>query len=141
MSSKKKRTRRRRRPSSPWIKKLKETLWAIRVKAVKVSNHLDESPSCIITDSSDPTFQMINMMKQMGNKDLPTIKPILEVNPDHPIIEENEGHEKERRLQGCRPAAPGPGPDNGGPGGRGPSGYDQEPQQDSDKSSLVESTN
>jgi molecular chaperone HtpG len=29
---------------------------------------------------------MMNMMKQMGNTDLPKIKPILEVNPDHPII-------------------------------------------------------
>jgi molecular chaperone HtpG len=77
----------------PLVKKIKDTL-GDQVKAVKVSNHLNESPSCIITDSSDPTFQMINMMKQMGNKDLPSIKPILEVNPDHPIIEKMKGMKK-----------------------------------------------
>jgi molecular chaperone HtpG len=77
----------------PLIKKLKDAL-GDQIKEVKVSNHLDESPSCIITDSSDPTFQMINMMKQMGNKDIPTIKPILEVNPDHPIIKKMKDMKK-----------------------------------------------
>jgi len=70
----------------PLVKKIKKAL-GDQVKDVKASSHLDESPSCIITDSSDPTFQMQQMMKAMGQKELPTIKPILEINPKHPIIE------------------------------------------------------
>jgi molecular chaperone HtpG len=38
---------------APLVKKIKESL-GDQVKEVKVSTHLSESPSCIITDSSDP---------------------------------------------------------------------------------------
>ncbi len=70
----------------PVVEKIKKAL-GDRVKDVKVSIRLSDSPSCIVTDESDPTYQMHAMMKQMGRgDDLPEVKPILEINPDHPII-------------------------------------------------------
>lgn len=56
------------------------------VKDVKISNRLSDSPSCLIYDKNDPDFQMQQMMKQMGQDNLPKIKPILEINPDHEIF-------------------------------------------------------
>ena len=69
----------------PVVEKIKKALGE-RVKDVKVSVRLSDSPSCIVTDESDPTFKMAAMLKAMGQKDLPEIKPILEINPDHAIV-------------------------------------------------------
>ena len=57
-----------------------------RVKEVKLSKTLSgENPSCIVVDENDPSYQMIQMMKAMGQPG-PDLKPILEVNGDHPIV-------------------------------------------------------
>jgi molecular chaperone HtpG len=70
----------------PLLKKIKDAL-GDRVKDVKASSRLSGSPSCIVADENDPTVQMQHMLKAMGQKDLPEMKPILEINPKHPIIE------------------------------------------------------
>lgn len=57
-----------------------------RVKEVKLSKTLTaENPSCIVIDENDPGYQMMQMMRAMG-QDAPDLKPILEVNADHPIV-------------------------------------------------------
>jgi molecular chaperone HtpG len=68
----------------PVIEKLKKAL-GDRVKEVKLSRRLHDSPSCIVADENDPTMQMAQMLKAMG-QETPDIKPILEVNGDHPIV-------------------------------------------------------
>ena len=57
-----------------------------KVKDVKVSNRLNDSPSCIVADENDPTAQMQEMMRSMGQPDMPQIMPILEINPSHEIV-------------------------------------------------------
>ena len=69
----------------PVLKKIKNILGE-RVKDVILSNRLSESPSCIVADEHDPTAQMQELMRSMGQTDVPEIKPILELNPDHKII-------------------------------------------------------
>ena len=69
----------------PVLKKIKNILGE-KVKDVKLSNRLSESPSCIVADEHDPTAQMQELMRSMGQTDLPEIKPILELNPNHKII-------------------------------------------------------
>ena len=69
----------------PLIAKLKATL-GDRVKDVRVSVRLADSPSCVVTDESDPSFKMQQMMRAMGQKDIPAPKPTLEINPDHEIV-------------------------------------------------------
>ena len=57
-----------------------------RVKEVKLSKTLTaENPSCIVIDENDPGYQMMQMMRAMG-QDAPDLKPILEINADHPIV-------------------------------------------------------
>ncbi len=56
------------------------------VKDVKVTNRLESSPSCLVYDKNDPDFTMQQMLKQMGQVDLPEVKPILEINPKHQIF-------------------------------------------------------
>ena len=69
----------------PVLKKIKDVL-GDRVKEVKASSRLSDSPSCIVADENDPTMQMQQMLKAMGQTDIPEIVPILEINPDHEIV-------------------------------------------------------
>jgi molecular chaperone HtpG len=65
--------------------KLKKALGDI-VKDVRISSRLADSPSCVVTDKDDPSLQMREMMRAMGQKDLPEVQPILEINPEHPLV-------------------------------------------------------
>ena len=69
----------------PLLDKIKATL-GDRVKDVRVSARLAESPSCIVSDEAEPSLQIQQMMRAMGQKDIPTPKPTLEINPDHEIV-------------------------------------------------------
>ena len=69
----------------PLLEKIKKVLGE-RVKDVVASNRLSDSPSCIVADENDPTVQMQQILKAMGQQEIPEFKPILEVNPGHPII-------------------------------------------------------
>ena len=69
----------------PLIKKIKKAL-GDRVKDVKISNRLSDSPSCLVADENDPTAQMQEIMRAMGQSGMPEIKPILEINPEHEIV-------------------------------------------------------
>lgn len=65
--------------------KIKEILGE-RVKDVKISSRLSGSLSCLVFDENDPDFATQQLLKQMGGRNLPPIKPILEINADHEII-------------------------------------------------------
>jgi molecular chaperone HtpG len=69
----------------PLLDKLKATL-GDRVKDVRASVRLADSPSCIVSDEEEPSMQMQQMMRAMGQKDFPAPKPTLEINPDHEIV-------------------------------------------------------
>ncbi len=78
----------------PLLKKIKKALGDM-VKDVVASSRLSGSPSCIVADENDPTMQMQHLMKSMGQKNMPPVKPILEINPDHDIIKKlNESEDK-----------------------------------------------
>ena len=67
------------------IEKIKSALGE-KVKDVVISKRLSDSPCCIVVDENDPSLQMERMMKAMGQATFGTVKPILEINGDHPII-------------------------------------------------------
>jgi len=83
--------------AKPVIEKLKKALGE-RVKDVKLSRRLHDSPSCIVADENDPTIQMAQMLKAMGQTSMPEIKPILEVNGDHPIVSRLKDIDDEQRI-------------------------------------------
>jgi molecular chaperone HtpG len=69
----------------PLLEKLKAIL-GDRVKDVRVSARLADSPSCIVSDEEEPSLQMQQMLKAMGQADFPVPKPTLEINPEHEIV-------------------------------------------------------
>jgi len=81
----------------PVLKKMKKLL-GDKVKDVKISNRLSDSPSCIVADENDPTAQMQEMMRSMGQMDMPQIKPILEINPGHDIVTKLKGKTKQKAF-------------------------------------------
>ena len=69
----------------PVTEKIKKAL-GDKVKEVRLSKTLSgENPSCIVVDQNDPSWQMVQMMKAMGQNG-PDLKPILEINAEHPIV-------------------------------------------------------
>ncbi|TLS72963.1 molecular chaperone HtpG [Aliarcobacter thereius] len=57
------------------------------VKEVKITNRLNDYASCITKDSQDAQMAaMAHMFRQMG-QDVPEVKPILEINPNHEIVQ------------------------------------------------------
>lgn len=67
-----------------FIDYIKQTL-SENVKDVRLSNRLVSSPACLVSDFADMTPHMETLLRASG-KDLPKIKRILEINPDHPLI-------------------------------------------------------
>jgi molecular chaperone HtpG len=56
-----------------------------RVKDVRVSRRLTESPSCLIADEHEMGANLARILKAVGQK-VPPTKPILEINPQHAIV-------------------------------------------------------
>jgi len=75
----------------PLLGKMKVTL-GDRVKEVRGSVRLADSPSCIVSDEEEPSLQMQQMLRAMGQKEIPAPKPTLEINPDHEIVKKLLAH-------------------------------------------------
>ena len=65
--------------------KLKKTLEG-KVKDVRISHRLTDSPVCLVVEQQDMAMSMQKLLKQAGHN-VPTIEPIMEFNPDHPLIQ------------------------------------------------------
>jgi len=82
----------------PLLEKIKTALGEA-VKDVVASSRLHDSPSCIVVDENDPTAQMQQMLRQMGQTEMPEVKPILEINPDHDIVKKMDGSSDEDLIK------------------------------------------
>src|SRR5690554_318383 len=56
-----------------------------KVKLVRSTHRLTDSPACIVTDDNDMSTQMAKLMEAAGQK-VPETKYIFELNPDHPLV-------------------------------------------------------
>ena len=56
-----------------------------KVKDVRITERLTTSPACLVSDSNDMGRHLEQILKASG-QNIPGSKPILEINPDHPII-------------------------------------------------------
>ena len=79
------------------VKKIKELLGE-RVKDVRVSARLTESPSCIVLDEHDMGLAMQRLMKQAGHA-VPASKPVLEINPAHALVKRLESESDKQRAE------------------------------------------
>ena len=71
--------------------KIKEALGE-RVKEVRVTQRLTDSPACLVSDENEMSANLARILKAAGQK-APESKPILEINPDHPIVLRLRGEE------------------------------------------------
>ncbi len=72
----------------PVIEKLGESL-KDKTKEVRVTTRLVDSPACLVTSDGELSPQLIRMLKQAG-QEVPEMKPILEINPEHPLVKKLE---------------------------------------------------
>ena len=68
-----------------------------QIKDVRLTKRLINSPACIITDENDMTPQMERIMRAAG-QNVPTVKPILELNPDHIMVQKLHQEQEENRF-------------------------------------------
>jgi len=67
------------------IEKMKTAL-ADKAKDVRVTFRLTDSPACLVADENELSANLMRMLKAAG-QNAPQSKPILEVNPDHPLVQ------------------------------------------------------
>ncbi len=82
--------------SKDLIERIKAALGE-RVKDVRVTLRLTESPACLVADEHDLTGNLQRMLKAAGQK-VPLSKPILEINPHHPLVLRLKGETKDERF-------------------------------------------
>jgi molecular chaperone HtpG len=72
----------------PILDKLKEAL-KDKASDVRATSRLVDSPACLVVQDGDMSTQLARMLKQAGQT-VPEVKPILEVNAQHPLVRKLE---------------------------------------------------
>jgi len=80
----------------PLLERIKTAL-GDKVKEVRVSTRLTESPACLVVDHYDMSQNLARVLKQLG-QDAPAPNPILELNLDHPLVTRLEALEDGDRF-------------------------------------------
>ncbi|MFZ6676108.1 molecular chaperone HtpG [Undibacterium sp. Xuan67W] len=74
------------------VEKMKTAL-VDKAKDVRVTFRLTDSPACLVADDNELSGNLMRMLKAAGQT-APESKPILEVNPDHPLVQRLKYEEK-----------------------------------------------
>lgn len=74
----------------PLVERIKTAL-GDKVKEVRVTTRLVDSPVCLVVSEGDASIQLARLLKQAGHE-APKVQPILEINPDHVLIKKLEQH-------------------------------------------------
>jgi molecular chaperone HtpG len=75
----------------PVLERLKAAL-KDKAEDVRVTTRLVDSPACLVVQDAGMSMQLARMLKQAGQK-VPEMKPVLEVNADHPLVKKLESSE------------------------------------------------
>jgi len=75
----------------PMLEKLKAAL-KDKAEDVRVTTRLVDSPACLVVQDGGMSMQFARLLKQAGQK-APETKPVLEVNPGHPLVRKLETSE------------------------------------------------
>ena len=78
------------------LKRMKQAL-EDKVEDVRVTNRLTDSPACIVLNEQDMAMHMQRILKEAGHE-LPSSKPILEINTDHPIVKKLDGEKSKKKF-------------------------------------------
>jgi molecular chaperone HtpG len=80
----------------PVVERIKKAL-GDKVGEVKVSGRLTDSPACLVSDNYGMTRTMERIMKSAG-QNVPSAKPIFEINPDHALVARLRNEADEARF-------------------------------------------
>ena len=78
------------------LKRMKKALQD-KVEDVRVTNRLTDSPACIVLNEQDMAMHMQRLLKEAGHE-MPSSKPILEINPDHPIVKKLDTEKSKKKF-------------------------------------------
>ena len=76
----------------PILERLQSVLEG-RAKEVRVTTRLVDSPACLVADERDVSAHLARLLKQAG-QEAPDAKPVLEVNPHHPLVKKLDTTER-----------------------------------------------
>ncbi len=82
--------------SKPLLERIKKSL-GDTVKDVRVTLRLTDSPACLVADEHDMGANFQRLLKSAG-QDIPASKPILEINPHHPLVQRLKDEADETRF-------------------------------------------
>ena len=68
----------------PLVERLQKTL-EDQVKEVRVTLRLVDSPACVVVGQNELSPHLLRMLKAAG-QEAPNVKPVLEINPEHPLL-------------------------------------------------------
>jgi len=68
-----------------------------KVKEVRVTHRLTESPACLVVEENDMAINLQKMLKAAGQS-IPTSLPILEINPQHPLVTNIKAEENDEQF-------------------------------------------
>lgn len=80
----------------PVVERVK-TVLAEKVKEVRVTHRLTDSPSCLVVDEYGMSTHLERLLKQAGQK-VDSSKPILELNPEHELVKRLDREQSEDRF-------------------------------------------
>jgi len=78
------------------LKRMKDALTE-KASDVRVTNRLTDSPACIVLNEQDMAMHMQRILKEAGHE-LPGTLPILEINPDHPIVKKLDTEKSKKKF-------------------------------------------
>jgi len=84
------------REAEKLIERMKKAL-EDKAEDVRVTNRLTDSPACIVLNEQDMAMHMQRILREAGHE-LPGTKPILEINPDHPIVKKLRAEKSKKKF-------------------------------------------
>ena len=79
------------------VKRIKKVL-EDKIEDVRVSHRLTNSPACIVLNEHEMALYMQHLLKQAGHA-MPSSKPVLEINPTHPIVVRMKEEREDSRFE------------------------------------------
>ena len=68
-----------------------------RASAVRTTERLTDSPACLVADEHGPSMNLERILKAAG-QNVPNVKPVLEINPGHPIVKRLNAETDDKRF-------------------------------------------
>ncbi|GAP76922.1 chaperone protein HtpG [Pseudoalteromonas sp. SW0106-04] len=79
------------------LERIKEVL-SDKVKEVRFTHRLTDSPACVVADENDMSSQMIKLMESVGQQ-APETKPVFELNPEHQLVKHLNDEQDEDKFK------------------------------------------